>query len=126
MNLALKDIIDKYSIKLMLLFGSQARGEARPDSDSDIAVKASKKLAPQQLLDLALELDKFFKEAEVVDIRCASPLLLAAIADDAKCIYQENEGLLEEFKIFAFNQYMDFKPVLQQQQKNRIKEWDKL
>jgi len=45
---------------------------------------------------------------------------LGAIGQDATLIYERRESLFEEFKIFAWNQYMDFKPQL-----DRIRERNK-
>lgn len=44
-------------------------------------------------------LDPHYPEADIVDIRKASPLLLVAIAQDAKSIFEKTPGLLEEFKV---------------------------
>ena len=102
----------KYSLDLVIMFGSRARGEARADSDTDIAVRGALELSRDDELTIATELDHLYPNVDLCDVRKASPLLLGAIGQDAKILYQSREGLFEEFKIFAWNQYMDFKPQL--------------
>jgi predicted nucleotidyltransferase len=69
-------------VHLALLFGSRARGRARPDSDVDVAV-----LAPGvDLLDLTASLTLALDlEVQIVDLEEASiPLLQAILRDGIK------------------------------------------
>ena len=117
---SVEQIAQEYSLDLIVMFGSRARGQSIGSSDTDIAVRGSRELARDDELRIAAALDAFFPNVDLCDIRKASPLLLGAIGQDAKLIYQQRESLLEEFKIFAWNQYMDFKPQL-----DRIRERNK-
>jgi len=108
----LDKLVCDYGLDLVVMFGSRARGEPRGDSDTDIAVRSSRSLSRDEELTIAAELDKVYPNVDLCDIRKASPLLLGAIGNDAKLVYQARESLFEEFKIFAWNQYMDFKPTL--------------
>lgn len=119
-------LIKKYDIELMVMFGSRARGESREDSDTDIAVRAVRELSPEAVLALAAELDKVFQNVDLCDVRKASPLLLGAIGNDAKLLYQAHDSLFEEFKIFAWNQYMDFKPHLDRMRERTRREIEEL
>jgi len=105
-------LIKDFDLDLVVMFGSRARGEPRSDSDTDIAVRSVRELSRDEELTLAAELDKIYPNVDLCDTRKASPLLLGAIGNDAKLLYQARESLFEEFKIFAWNQYMDFKPHL--------------
>jgi hypothetical protein len=49
-------------------------------------------------------------EAEIVDLRAASPILLAAIARDGVLWFQKATSDFAQFRISAINQYLDFKP----------------
>jgi predicted nucleotidyltransferase len=59
------------------LFGSQASGRARPDSDVDIAVLADRPLTLDERLSLQLEVESALgkERVDIVDLRCATPIL---------------------------------------------------
>jgi len=107
------NLADEFELDLIIMFGSRARGQQRGDSDTDVAVRGKGVFSFDDRLKLAVRLDRFFPNVDLIDIRDASPLLLAAVGQDGKLIYQRRESLFEEFKIFAWNQYMDFKPTLE-------------
>jgi predicted nucleotidyltransferase len=115
-----------YSLDLVVLFGSRARGQSRGDSDTDIGVRGSHELSLDEQLTLATELDKLYPNVDLCDLRKASPLLLGAVGQDAQLLYQSREGLFEEFKIFAWNQYMDFKPQLDRMRERTKREIEEL
>lgn len=105
-------LADSYDIDLIVMFGSRARGQSAPHSDTDIAIRSKRELTVHDELAIATALEKFFPEVDLCNISRAKPLLLGAIGQDAKLIYQRNDSLFEEFKIFAWNVYTDFKPQL--------------
>lgn len=76
-------------VHLALLFGSRARGSARPDSDLDLAVQGDELdlLALAHDVSLATGL-----EVDVVDLARAGYPLLNAIARDAVVIHQGRPG----------------------------------
>jgi len=59
------------------LFGSQASGRARPDSDVDIAILAEQPLSLDQRLALQIDLEQALEcfRVDVVDLRNATPVL---------------------------------------------------
>lgn len=80
----LREILLRYpSIKLAYLFGSYARGDAKPLSDLDIAVIVE---SPGVMLDLSAEISKTLKIDEdsvsIVDIRFLNPLLILKIVEE--------------------------------------------
>ena len=106
----LEAIADEFSLELIVLFGSRATGVARADSDTDIAVRGARVLSPDEFLSVARRLDSLYQNVDLVDLRRASPLLLGAIGADAKVLFQRHSHLFEEFRTFAWNQFLDFKP----------------
>jgi predicted nucleotidyltransferase len=122
----LEQLARTYSLDLVVMFGSRSRGHARGDSDTDIAVRGLRELSREEELTLATELDRLYPNVDLCDLRKASPLLLGAIGQDAQLLYQRREGLFEEFKIFAWNQYMDFKPQLDRMRERTKQEIDEL
>ena len=126
--MSIEEIADQFALDLIVMFGSRARGQSTSRSDTDVAVRSDRKLSRDDELRIATALDTLFPNVDLCDIRKASPLLLGAIGQDAKLIYQRHESLFEEFKIFAWNQYMDFKPqldLIRERNKAEIDAFDK-
>jgi predicted nucleotidyltransferase len=116
----LKNIVENYNLELVILYGSRARGTTHAESDSDVAVRARGVLTLDQILAVSRDFDALYPNAEVCDIRKASPLLLANIAQDGKLIFERAPLSFYEFKLLAINQYLDYKPYFEKlRQKNQ-------
>ena len=104
----IEKIAQKYNLEMILLFGSQVNGRAKPDSDVDIAYSAQKQLSTNEKIDLNNDLCDFFKKdiVDQVDIKNANPLLLYEISQNSKLIFGKEIDYLE-FKTFAFRNYID-------------------
>ncbi|MDP1993657.1 MAG: nucleotidyltransferase domain-containing protein [Ignavibacteria bacterium] len=104
----IKKIAQKYNLEMVLLFGSQVNGRAKPNSDIDIAYSAQKLLSTNEKIDLNNDLCDFFKKdiIDQVDIKNANPLLLYEISQNSKLIFGKEIDCLE-FKAFAFRNYID-------------------
>lgn len=87
-TVSVEQIAEIYSLDLIVMFGSRARGQDIGSSDTDIAVRSSRELTRDDELRIAAALDACFPNVDLCDIRKASPLLLGAIGQDAKLIYQ--------------------------------------
>ena len=111
------DLAHKYDLLLIVLYGSLAKGKTHTESDTDIAVKARCRVSLEKRLFLAREFDRIFPNTEVVDIRDASPLYLAAIAQAGVPLFERQRADFAEFVIYARNQFIDFLPYL-----NKLKE----
>ena len=85
-------------IELALLFGSQARGSARPDSDLDLAVLAPSvdRLALARELSLATGC-----EVDVVDLSEASIPLCEAILRDGVVVHEARSGRAAQWRSHA-------------------------
>ena len=82
-------------IDLALLFGSHARGVARPDSDVDVAILAPgvDRLALAAELSLALR-----REAHVVPLEQAGYPLLQALLRDAIVVHEGKRGAAADWR----------------------------
>jgi len=80
---------DRQDIHLALLFGSQARGTTRPDSDLDVAVQGENLDVFDLYGDLSLATGR---EVDVVDLSRAGFALLNAIVRDHVIIHQGRPG----------------------------------
>lgn len=87
-------------LELALVFGSAARGEARPSSDLDIAV-LGEDVDPFELagrLSLATE-----REVDVVDLARAPIPLLDAILRDGVAVFERTHGAEARFRSHALS-----------------------
>ena len=98
----IKGIAEKYELEMVLLFGSQASGKIKPDSDFDIAYSTNKPLDLEQKLNLNDELVDCLKNNKVdqVDLKAVSPLLLSEIAKNCQLIFGKQIDFIK-FKLFA-------------------------
>jgi len=104
----IEKIVQKYNLKMILLFGSQVNGRAKPDSDVDIAYSAQKLLSTNEKIDLNNDLCDFFKKdiVDQVDIKNANPLLLYEISQNSKLIFGKKIDYIK-FRTRAFRVYID-------------------
>ena len=108
LNTITKLILDNVPVEAIVLFGSYARNRERPDSDIDIAIKPKNELSKKE----QLELQNRIEEAIDMDIHLIN---LDAIEDDFKYdilitgkeLYVEDEINFIEYKLRAFNEYLE-------------------
>ncbi|MBU0500269.1 MAG: nucleotidyltransferase domain-containing protein [Gammaproteobacteria bacterium] len=85
-------LVQQGHIRLAYLFGSLAKGNERPDSDIDIAVKADAPLTPQQKIDLIEELATLTgRPVDLVDLRQAGEPLTGQILSHGKRLLGSDE-----------------------------------
>lgn len=99
---AMREVLrDRQDVHLALLFGSQARGKARPDSDVDVAVLGENLDVFDLYGDLSLAVHK---EVDVVDLSFAGFALLNAIVRDHVIIHQGRPGAAGRWLSHAITQ----------------------
>ncbi len=82
-------------IRLALLFGSEARGTARPDSDVDLAVAGT----AIDALEIAAYLGAILqREVQVTDLTDATIPLLEALVRDAVVVHEGVHGAAAEWR----------------------------
>ncbi len=85
----LGNICDRYGIAKLEVFGSQARGTARADSDIDVlyTLRPGSKLG-WEIEQLADELsDLFGREVDLISLRSLHPLLQPSVLAEARLVY---------------------------------------
>jgi len=103
----IKPIAIKHNVKMVILFGSVARGESNKLSDIDLAVKDG------NIEDFAEDLERQLKtRIDVIDIAKAPIVLKYLIAVEGKLLYGD-EWDYHEFKSLALREYFDFKRILE-------------
>jgi uncharacterized protein len=86
---ALAAICDRYGIAELTVFGSQARGTARPDSDIDVlyVLRPGRKLG-WEIEQLAEDLARLFgRKVDLVSLRAMHPRLKPVVLADARLLY---------------------------------------
>jgi predicted nucleotidyltransferase len=103
------------------LFGSEARGTARPDSDVDVALLYAKE--PAETLDsprLALEgdLERLLgRPVQVVVLNSAPADLVHRVLRDGRLLFEADRSARIAFEVAARNEYFDLLPVLRRYRK---------
>jgi predicted nucleotidyltransferase len=104
------DFCKAHGIELAILFGSQATGTAKPESDIDLGVWLTK--PTRQHRELQHDLINFLKTdtIDLVILNYASPLLKFQVAKTGKPLYQKEPGAFAAYCSLALRQHSDAKP----------------
>lgn len=97
-------------VQVLILFGSHARGFARPDSDIDVAVVADHPLNLGERNELYVVLSQGLNcsedDIDLVDMYHAPPLLQYQIACTGKLLYGDASQFIH-FQVMAWKRYCD-------------------
>ncbi|NET32734.1 MAG: nucleotidyltransferase domain-containing protein [Cyanothece sp. SIO1E1] len=112
-------------LRLLILFGSRARGDASEDSDWDFAILYDEEqwqeyekneiwfgTKSSSILEETFKLSN--EELDVVDLGSCSELLAHSIAHDGRLLYERKPGEFEEFKERALKTSEELKASYQQ------------
>lgn len=114
---ALDEVFGRQGVVLAYLFGSQARGDAGPLSDVDVAVLFGPDVAKDEqfrrVLRLVGELGTVFgrDDVYVVNLVGASPLLRHRVYYDGHLLYNPDEAKRVRFETTALRDYVDTEPL---------------
>ncbi|MGH2809371.1 MAG: nucleotidyltransferase domain-containing protein [Actinomycetota bacterium] len=95
-------------VELIVLFGSRARGDAGPSSDTDVGVLFS--AGKPHGIDEIEKVRAALGGGDFLDLVClntADPLLLRLAAEEGIAQFQAHPGAIEEFRLRAHKRYMD-------------------
>lgn len=104
----IEEIVEKYNLKLLLLFGSRASGRANKLSDFDFGYSSERKLGYPERSNLAHDLAMLvkFPDVEEVDLGEAGPFLLKEIVKNNKVLF-ETDGAYADFFSRATRKYFE-------------------
>lgn len=109
-----KSLSRRFSLDLLYLFGSVARGDEHATSDVDIAYQSTVTLTPIVESQLASSLADIFsgKRIDLVNLRNASPLLAHQILIEGKLLFGESKQA-DQFYRLTLKRFIDAKPLFE-------------
>jgi len=121
-KIKLEKLAAKYELELLVLFGSAVTGKTHKESDADVAYLSKKPLTLREESEMSVALQPILKNRtiDLVNIRMAPPLLLYAITDHGKVLYQSDPLVFYELRAYAFKRYIEAEP-LSELKKQRLK-----
>jgi len=123
----MREIAQKYDLRLVLLFGSQVEGkQLHCESDFDVAYLSKRKLDLMEEAKMMLAMTPYFHNdnIDLVNLKNAVPLLYYAVFDKCQVLFQEDELLFPTLRIYAFRKFVEMQPTYELQHQ-RLKEYAK-
>jgi predicted nucleotidyltransferase len=111
------DLLADNGVLLAYVFGSQARGEAGPLSDVDVAVLFAPNLNKmdrfRRVIVAANELSVILQrdDVQVIDLNDASPLLRHRVYYDGQALFCPDDAVRVRFETTALRDYVDTAPL---------------
>lgn len=112
----LKKIAQEYSLELLLLFGSRISKKLHKESDFDVAYLSKIDLDLAAESKMIVDLARIFKSENIdlVNLKKATPLLLFAITNDCKVLYEKNHLIFSALRAYGFKKYIETKPFYEE------------
>ena len=98
----------KFNCEVVILFGSYARGDQRPDSDVDIAIKTKKKISKKEIFEMTQELEQLLKkDIDLIDLNAISDSFRYEILMNGQTLYCEDSYQFDLYKLDMFREYLE-------------------
>lgn len=123
----MREIAQKYDLRLVLLFGSQVDGkQLHYESDFDVAYLSRQKLDLMEEAKMMLAMTPYFhsENIDLVNLKNAPPLLYYAVFDKCQVLFTEDELLFPTLRIYAFRKFIEMQPIYELQ-RQRLREYAK-
>lgn len=102
-------------VMLVYLYGSQAKGESKEDSDIDLAILVDEAKADSLEVQLKAISDLgriSYKEIEVQNLHAVDISFAHRVITEGKLIHSKNIKDKVEYETYVLRQYFDLKPLL--------------
>jgi uncharacterized protein len=100
----------RFPVSALWLFGSEARGQARPDSDVDLAALFSRPVDPEELLTAQLDLElQLGRKVDLVDVRRSSSILGRQVLQHGRLLLDRDPVDRHVFAMLLPSRYVDLK-----------------
>ena len=108
----IEKLAKEHNLSLVLLYGSQAKGNMRTDSDIDIAALGIKPISTDDLIALSNDFAQIFKvyAIDVKSLHNTDALFRYQVMQNSVLLYGRNYDYLT-FKSYAFRSYHDSKDL---------------
>jgi len=110
---------DRDDIYAVYLFGSRAKGTARPASDLDLAVLFKEGLDPHRRFQIKLEItndleDLLGSKVDLVDLRSADLFFIHQVMRNKVVLHERDKSSRIAFEVDYRKRYFDHMPILEQ------------
>lgn len=110
LRLAADLLHQRFGLGALWLFGSEAQGVARPDSDVDLAGLFDRSLDPLELFEAAGDLQEIFgRPVDLVDLDRTSPILAMQVLRYGRLLTDRDPKRRVAFFVRALSLYEDLK-----------------
>ena len=111
------------TLELAIVFGSVASGNARPDSDIDVAVRYKNALDVAQKIALIDALASVTGRAvDVIDLRVAGPIVAREALTNGRRLFGSDEVWAAQV-LRTLIDYADFAPLIERTLRERREAW---
>lgn len=109
----IEKIARKYSLDLLLLFGSRTSGKTYRGSDFDVAYLSERILTLKEESELIFALTPIFKSENIdlVNLKTAPPLLFYAVFKNCRALYEKKPLIFAGLRAYAFKKYIETKSL---------------
>jgi len=111
-----KKIAQKYSLELILLFGSKISEKTHKESDFDVAYLSKKDLNLEEESRLIIEFSPIFRSENIdlVNLKKSPPLLFYAVFKNCQVLYEREPFTFASLRSYAFKKYIETKPLYEE------------
>lgn len=103
---------ERFGLDTLWLFGSEARGTARPDSDMDLAALFRRRPTGLEVLETRAELGELLRrEVDLVDLDQASPILGMQVLKNGRLLIDHHPERRHAFFSRTISMYDDLKII---------------